>query len=397
MLWKMLLFISVFLIASNLDIYLARSDVPGMGFHVGSALSIILAAVNYILYAKKARMERFGDIFFIYFIFIIWSSISTLLSLDIALSAITIARYSIIMISMICLASFIGSRPDFDRTIMAALIAALAVVFLSVVIDVFRPGTFSKQLTRSAGLYINPNGAAQALILIFLSINLLRKKEFIDKTIIICYSMVSLGIFLTLSRSGIVLLVLLTLYLVYKFFSFRGAMYFVLAACVVGMVGALALYLGDVTQFQNATTMNRLERLFSLEAYVDQDDARVGLAKAYLRETVGIFGSGPGLSAGDEGLGAATHNTYIKAYWESGIIAAFIFILFVIFPLKNNQSHQARIAIFMALALGVFTNYNIDNRLFYFLLLAVCATAPTKLHVSSRWTVRNPQFVQRHI
>lgn len=366
---------AAFVVSSNIDIFLARKGLSGSGIHVGLGLSILAAAAAIGARQASLGFNRFSGIALPFACLLMWSLVTALFSIDIELSLLTIARYFSIGVAMLLLASLAGQRVDFDRSLAFGLAAGLVVVWLSIVTDAFQPGTFSRQATRAAGLYINPNGAAHALVLTYIALLAVWRRSTFNGWMAAAYLIVATGVFLTLSRSGIVLLGILTIGLSVIYFSMRFAIY-TAALTIVGTISILMFgHLGEVSQFQNVTTMNRLDRLFTVEAYLDQNDARVQLLRSYLSDRVGFVGSGPGVSSRLSTFGGATHNTYAKLYWESGLVAVLLYLAVLLAPFRRTLARGTFMTVAIVAALGVFTNYNLDNRLVYLSLLLALATA----------------------
>ena len=369
-----LIFAATVIVGTNIDIFLARQGVPGAGVHIGVGLAFAAAFFAAIAMKVSLNLERFRGFMALFLLLLVWSLISGFFSLDTELSLLTLARYIVLGVGMLALASLIDVRADFNKAIAAGLIASLVIVASTIIIDAIRPGTFSQQLTRAAGLYINPNNGAQALVLNLVALVAVWRKPVIDRALVFAYVLVMMGVFLTLSRSGVVLFVLTSAFLAYIYFSRRMALY--AAVLSVALVAVIVMYMDptNLAQFQNVTTMNRLDRLFTLDAYLDGDDERVQLLRANLGDQVGVFGWGPGASALQDDFGGATHNTFVKLYWESGLVSAFLYCCILIYVALSSRNRFGLMTVGVLLALSVFTNYNLDNRMFYFVLLISLAT-----------------------
>jgi hypothetical protein len=374
-----LIFLATVLVGTNVDIFLARQGVPGAGVHIGVGIALAVAFFVATAMRVSLNLERFRGFMVLFLLLLVWSLISGFFSLDVELSLVTLARYIVLCVGMLLLASLVDVRADFTKAVAGGLLASLVIVTATIFIDAIRPGTFSQQLTRAAGLYINPNNGAQALILNLVGLVAVWRKPVIDRALVFAYVLVMAGVFLTLSRSGVVLFVITSAFLAYIYFSRRMAMYAGLLS--VALVAVIIMYMDptNLTQFQNVTTMNRLDKLFTLDAYLDGDDERVQLLRAYLGDQVGVFGWGPGASALQDDFGGATHNTFVKLYWESGLVATFLYSCILLYVAFANRTRFGMMSVGVLFPLSVFTNYNLDNRMFYFVLLISLATQKARV------------------
>lgn len=157
--------------------------------------------------------------------------------------------------------------------------------------------------------------------------------------------------------------------LLLKVSKFRNISVPLIAACLG--VGAFLMLptVDSIAIFQNQTTMTRMERLVDLSYYTDTSDSRFELAQSYFAYASPWFGSGPGATALVDAFGGATHNTFLKMYWESGIIGAILYTLIIFIPLFIARSGVIILSVSIMTFLSLVTNYNMDNRSFHLLVI----------------------------
>ena len=362
---KALFFIAMVLVGTGVDIYAARIGAPGAGLHIGVAF-VALAALSYVTVYRKVIDLRYAYLVgLLFFALIGWSLFSTMQAADTALGLITITRYLVIFATAAILIGMAGSERDINDVLIAGVHWSIYILVATIAFDLIQPGTFSKQLTRPAGLPENPNGASQALAMLFTMLILLERGRGLNRKFILAGALVAMGMLATLSRGGVIMMMVLTASTL--FFKAPKSRNIVLPITAVILVGAAIFVfqaMDSAAYVQNQTTLNRMQRLTDLSYYTDTSDSRYRLVQMYFASASPIFGAGPGASSIVEDFGGATHNTFIKLYWETGMIACVLYVAMILAPLAWSRSWEVVVAVLILGLLSVLTNYNMDNRLF---------------------------------
>ena len=152
------------------------------------------------------------------------------------------------------------------------------------------------------------------------------------------FCLAALGIFLTLSRSGV-----LCLLIVYIVLNFRNI---TLKNAIKGFMGLLTIYI-SVIMLLSTTTLESsflsklaLQRInpFEQAMLIDNDSSRFHLLQRYWEgiSEKPIFGHGPqtgmkGLDVEGVEINLRAHNTFLNIWYEVGIFGALSFLSFLLF------------------------------------------------------------------
>jgi O-antigen ligase len=259
---------------------------------------------------------------------------------------------------------------------------ALVVSVSSVLLEYFEPSAYifskvGRGITgRAAGLYLNPNVAAQTILLI-LSCLLLRSSP---RTSLLAALVALIGILVTFSRGGLV--GWLALFFVS---AVRGNLpritLPVLLALVVGVGAAGSLVLDALSAWISPENRNTLDRLAWFLGQGDLSDYA-----ASEREWIASFAWGKFLEAPllGHGLGymsvweagVGTHNIILRHLVEYGALGFLIFPLLLWCGIQSSDPRSDRVSLWLiatvVLMMSFFSHNMLEQGGFVFPWLAVC-------------------------
>ncbi len=200
---------------------------------------------------------------------------------------------------------------------------ALALLVLSIIADAVSPGTFSAVPNRAAGFGINPNTGGALVALMTLAL-LNWKNPGFTLAALATVAISGMGVFLTLSRSGMLTWGAINAYYLYRSMKMRGAStsLFVagLAAITVGYAATASEWAREAIPILGSSHQ-RIETFLGGGGMDHADDSRIELAyEFYLMALESpLVGWGTGLMYGYED--GAAHNVYLAKWVENGIVA----------------------------------------------------------------------------
>lgn len=235
---------------------------------------------------------------------------------------------SVFLVGVVAVAGTVASHRAMGRLLVVVGLLSL----IPLLVDIVRPLTFSGVYGRPAGLYVNPNLTAAALLTAMLAgaHAVGRRRELV--TVIF-----ALGIVATLSRGGLVALAVVTVLLIAS--GRTHARSLVLGLLVLAIVViATGLWRQVVATVSDSPLVaERLRGLVEMGGTYTGgfDDASLrqrGLAASHAWD---LFLDHPVLGAGlgattDWSLGFSTHNIYLRHLAEHGLAGIWIFPLFVL-------------------------------------------------------------------
>lgn len=256
----------------------------------------------------------------------------------------------------------------------------LAITVITIAFDVTHPYTFTQpDLVGPAGFSQNPNtGALTALLLLTATLDWQSRDISLFDGIVLVLAL--LAIFLTASRSGILLTTVVTLLYLY-----RGRTAFIrlktfgkFAVLVVGVTFWLGSSSGSeiVSRMQTfILNSSKLSDFFDARSSTrtftdDATMARVGAARESfnLIAEAPLFGIGTGFVYN---MAVGPHNKYLAFWVENGIIGLFFYLWFL-FALawlnhKNKDPKAVVLTLIMVLA-GLFSHNLLEDRTLLLLL-----------------------------
>ena len=232
---------------------------------------------------------------------------------------------------------------------------------------------------RAAGLYQNPNSAAQTLVMI-LALLMLHGTA---KTNLIALLVTLVGLLLTFSRGGLVAWALLVIVATVRGRLTRWLIVVLLFCMVMIMVAGSQLLDAIATMIprENQDSLDRIAWLLGQgKANYDWGNSRDYLAEYAWSQflTAPTLGHGLGAMwvwAGESG----SHNMILRHLVEYGIGGVLIFPFFLVFSLRSApQDADRRWLILIALVvlmLGMFSHNMLEQGCFVFAWLALCLPA----------------------
>jgi len=241
---------------------------------------------------------------------------------------------------------------------------ALAGLVLSILIDARHPGTFSFLETRAAGFGVNPNiGAALSVLLLIGVLDWKRPRL----SLWTCgWSLLALiGVTLTLSRSGVLVLGLVGMLYVRQCVQQNGARTVVVLCGLAFAVGGYSLIAVDAAK--NVLPMlnsNHTRTASFLTGNMDAmdvlEDSRVSLVYEFVAmiEERPLLGWGTGLNYAVE-LG--THNMFLARWVENGLpgLVAYLLLIAMLYRIGRKHHSAECIAVAVFLVAESFFSHNL--------------------------------------
>ena len=257
------------------------------------------------------------------------------------------------------LASIFASQSNWR----AACGMALCALVMSILVDVRYPGTFSFLETRAAGFGVNPNIGAALVVLLLVGVLDWKRPTL---SVMACgWCLVAfLGVFMTLSRSGILVLGIVGMLYVRLCLRQNGM------GTVVVLCG-LAFSIGGYVTISSDAAKRILPMLegshsrtnfFSgeFDAMDVREDTRVYLVYDYLKmvEERPLLGWGTGLNYS---MDAGSHNMFLARWVENGIpgLGAYLLLIFMLYRIGRKFQSWECIAVAAFLAAESFFSHNL--------------------------------------
>lgn len=208
--------------------------------------------------------------------------------------------------------------------LLAVLVPCIVIadfLFPNVLYSIDMPGAV---VGRAGGTFINPNGACDSMLLIFLLACPVAPKKYRTPLLLLC----GIGILLTFSRAGMMAWSLLWLYLLaHRKVSGVGAVVVLALIATPLAMGSLASYLNTRTEFSGGITDLEQRLTFLSNKRLDDDSAqdRLKVAEAGWRKFLGSPLTGIGAGATNIGFtttwphSGSTHNELMILAAEYGL------------------------------------------------------------------------------
>lgn len=299
---------------------------------------------------------------------------------------------------------FLYAMKASSRKILLILIVGYGILVFSIIYDLIFNG--NKLVTRGAGFAENPNGAAFRLIVlgivIFSLIDSINRKR-------IFAIIWMLSIFLTLSRSGMILGVLLFLVLIINNFApnfqrqnisltrmYKAGLILIVSGCFFVLVtGTLVTY---IPGFASPAAIRRIESITGKRSLLEEDDSqgtgRINIALNYWNLIeVNPLGYGTGASYNKNLYDVSAHNLYLKIGVEYGLPAIIFLLYFMVVSARLAVTRNSSYYLLMIIAFfifGFFSHLILENRTFIITLAFIDALSLRRYLISNR--LRNLRF-----
>lgn len=287
------------------------------------------------------------------------------------------------ILTLTCVFSREGAQLWARYVMLAAVLMAVAFNLY----ELFKPRSFSIVMGRSAGLYMNPNQCAVALILgMIICLGLLPHRY---RAIFVV--LVGLGVLLTLSRSAIIGWVI-TFVILIKTGQVNLARSLLIVGMLMAVMAAAAVWQWSGIEYQledlgvlNANTAMRLDWFNNMDASDSSATERKEVAELgwEMFAESPVVGHGVGASI-DWGHERSSHNEYLNMMVDHGMIGFFILPLLTLAATwrARGETRQISFAFTVFILYFGFFSHNILNErpvLMVFTLLssmAVSSRAP---------------------
>ena len=244
---------------------------------------------------------------------------------------------------------------------------AMCALVVSILVDVRSPGTFSFMDTRAAGFGVNPNrGAAIVVLLLIGVLDWTRPKL----SLVTCswFFVAFVGVFMTLSRSGILVLGIVGMLYVRLCVRRNGMGTVVILGGLVFSFGGYALIAADSAQqiLPMMEGAGSRASLFSgeLDAMETSEDSRVVLIYEFLDmiSERPLLGWGTGFTMGAE---IGSHNMFLTRWVDNGLpgLVAYALLIYMLYRIGrvHHSSECVTVAVFL-IAESFFSHNLLEDR-----------------------------------
>ncbi len=244
---------------------------------------------------------------------------------------------------------------------------SLCALVMSILVDARYPGTFSILEARAAGFGCNPNRGAELTVILLVGVLNWKKPSL---SLVSCgwFLIALVGVFMTLSRSGTLLLGIVGMLYVRLCVRRNGMGAVVLLGGLAFSVGGYALAAADAAKdiLPMLEANHSRANLFSgqLDAMDTGEDSRVILIYDYLGMIAErpLLGWGTGYTYGQE-LGS--HNMYLARWVDNGLFGFGAYVLLIGMLYRIGRKHQSwqctTVAVFVA-ADSFFTHNLLEDK-----------------------------------
>lgn len=286
----------------------------------------------------------------------------------------------------------LAAIPSLLRHYRQIFILSFTGLLATILFDVFFTGGFSTLTSRAAGFAENPN--ASAILLIALAICSIdwRRPDFLNG---ILWFAAGIGVFATLSRSGLALYVLaLGAYVIFTaaarfkaFLSFSLFTALIAATLFLSWSYIVSLF-GSIEMFSIYSTQQRIESLNAIargEFGSLSADTRVWLLGQYMNliSEAPVLGYGTGFSYSQQ---IGPHNIYQNQWVNNGIVGLVLLLAFLLLSFWHFLRHRDMrgLAFVGAFSIGGFSSHNLLDTL---PLLVIFGFLGTLAHIEDPRTV----------
>lgn len=260
-------------------------------------------------------------------------------------------------------------RRHFHQYLLCAFVVLLASVF----VDAYYPGTFTLVPDRAAGFAENPNTAAFVLVLLCSCLVDFQRQRLRN---LVLMALTSLGVLVTLSRGGGILLGLLFAFYAYRIVSLnrhrpgrllRRATALAVLVAIIYVTGAFLVRRADMFAL---SFQPRLEMLYGTQELVASDDDRIGL----LITSIGVLAKSPVLGYGTGytySMVAGPHNIYLQQWINNGLPGLLAYLMLLgtcVLVFWKRQFSRGLVFVGLVAVHGLFNHNILEERAFLALL-----------------------------
>lgn len=271
------------------------------------------------------------------------------------------------------LACLFASRANWRTACGIALVALV----LSILTDVRYPGTFSFLETRAAGFGVNPNIGASLVSLLLVGVLDWKRPTLSLSTCAWCL-LALIGVFMTLSRSGILVLGIIGLMYLRLCLKRNGMGTFIVMSGIALIFAGYATVSSDAARSLLPMFDARHSRMSFFSGEFDamdvREDSRVYLIYDYLKliSERPLLGWGTGLNYA---MDVGSHNMFLARWVENGLpgLAAYLLLIVMLYRIGRRFQSWECIAVAVYLATESFFSHNLLEDKSLLLVMAITA------------------------
>nr|WP_321244148.1 O-antigen ligase family protein [uncultured Psychroserpens sp.] len=353
---KYVLLILMVIFVTNLDIYLYHEQIipyRPASFLLPLFLGLTLVSFNPKAYLKIAKTHSF--LFF--FAFCILSALYAIQGYSSTEAVLTALTNSLLTLLLYCCSVIVFMKTEL-RYLRIFLLSCLILLAGSLLFDTFVGLDKLSTELRKGGFAVNPNIAASAMKFIGLCLILTYRNN--KKVRLIVMMILVSAIFMTFSRSGIIGVIILATFLLINewklgynlqlkslvFTSFKGAG--ILFVTYILLLNLAQFVQKEIPEFSKGDAGQRIDLLLGKtkkNGGLTRDDnsqyGRKQIALRYLDHFMDHpFGSGTGYTSDKLINLKDTHNYYLKAAVEFGIIGLFILLIYIFYGFIISRKYD---------------------------------------------------------
>ncbi len=252
---------------------------------------------------------------------------------------------------------------------------AMVALVMSILIDARYPGTFSIMDTRAAGFGVNPNRGAALTVMLLIGVLDWKRPQLSLNTCGWCL-VAFVGVFMTLSRSGILVLGIVGMLYVRLCVRRNGMGTVVVLGGLAFSCGGYALIAADAAKqiLPMLGGSHSRANLFSgeLDAMDTREDSRVILVYDYLDmiQERPILGWGTGFTMGaDDG----SHNMFLTRWVDNGLpgLLAYVLLVYMLYRIGRTFESKECITVAVFLFAESFFSHNLLEDKSLLLMMAI--------------------------
>ncbi|WP_379088245.1 O-antigen ligase family protein [Pedobacter sp. UC225_65] len=360
--------ISILIIATNAIIFVSHAEIITIQPRIFIIFTAVVALLEFNFFKRKLTFNYLTK-FYLFILVLFFAGLILTTFPEDALNLIRTQIYSIILI--ISLSILLQNKYVYDRIPKIIFYCSIFAVFFNIY-EFFTPTSFMKVVGKSSGLYINPNSSAIALLCFgLIGIDYVKNQKL--KMLYLVF--VALGIFLTLSRAGIA--ISLIVFLFYFIKNKKQLFIITLTIIVTALLAPILIDKMANTFSSNDVGLNRyslVTDLFESKTSIVEnieDDSRGYVAKQAFEMILDspIFGYGLGAYRNipyNQNV-LETHNIYLAFGVDFGILGLFIYPIFIYYLFIHKRKDFNGVLLFIVFFVWGFASHNVLHE--YFLIL----------------------------
>jgi O-antigen ligase len=275
---------------------------------------------------------------------------------------------------------FIGGFEINRKLMRRCMFLGLLITVTTISIDAIFPGTFSSLSYRAAGFAENPNaGAVVTSLFMIAALDWDKKRITVNNFMVILLALI--GVCLTLSRSGILIYMVVVLYCLFHTLNRRSMARVVKIGLLLSCFSVLILFAVPlIIEYVPIFQFDSFRKsLFSgdLNEFLRSDEVRL----AVTHKSIDMISEHPisGWGTGHSyAMPVGPHNMYLARWIDNGIFGIITYIWFLAASFLFNRRYmnpEGRMLVLLIAMVGLFSHNVLENRTFLLLLGISSATA----------------------